>query len=178
MADRERTLARGCLRRPAGHAAHSQRGTSKPVSQVSRRATPAEVARDPSLDFDGDKKPVLDQTLTAAEPAGIAIGDLVLHAGDCLKAVRILNKSTIHSGTKKASDPAFNLAARLLAAKLNVVAGAGTCPVAVTALNSAQVLLDAINFNGISHATMTTTQKNQANSLATTLDRYNSNLLC
>ena len=59
-----------------------------------------------------------------------------------------------------------------------MVAGAGTCPAAVTAINAAQALLDAINFNGITHETMTTAQKNQANSLATTLDRYNNNLLC
>jgi hypothetical protein len=126
----------------------------------------------------GKQKPVLDQTLALAEPIGVQIGDLVLHAGDCLKAVRILDKSTIDSGKKMSSDPAFNLAGQLLAAKLNVVAGAGTCPAAVTAINSAQALLDAINFNGITHATMTTAQKNQANNLATTLDRYNNNLLC
>jgi hypothetical protein len=126
----------------------------------------------------GRQKPVLDQTLALAEPAGVAIGDLVLHAGDCVKAIRILNKSTIDNGTKKSSDPAFNLAAQLLAAKLNVVAGAGTCPPAVTAINTAQSLLNAINFNGITHVTMSTAQKNQANSLATTLDRYNNNLLC
>jgi hypothetical protein len=126
----------------------------------------------------GKQKPVLDQTLALAEPAGVQIGDLVLHAGDCLKAVRILDKSRIDNGKKMSSDPAFNLAAQLLAAKLNVVAGAGTCPAAVTAINAAQALLDAINFDGITHATMTTAHKNQANSLATTLDRYNNNLLC
>jgi hypothetical protein len=126
----------------------------------------------------GKQKPVLDQTLALAEPAGVQIGDLVLHADDCLKAVRILDKSTINSGTKKSSDPAFSLAAQLLAARLNVVAGAGTCPAAVTAINAAQALLDGINFDGITHATMTTAQKNDANSLATTLDRYNNNVLC
>ena len=77
-----------------------------------------------------------------------------------------------------ASDPAFGLAAQLLAAKLNIVAGAGSCPAAVTAINDAQALLAAINFNGITHDKLSAAQATQANSLATTLDRYNNNLLC
>ena len=56
------------------------------------------------------KRPKLDQTLAAAEPTGIRIGDLVLHgststpntAPDCLKATRILNKSRIDNGAKMA----------------------------------------------------------------------------
>ena len=124
------------------------------------------------------QKPVLDQTLAAADPAGIAIGDLVLHAGDCLQAVRILNKSTISSNSKKmASDPAFNLAAQLLAAKLNVVAGAGVSTCAALAINQAQALLDLVNFNGITHNNLTAAQSSLMNSLANTLDRYNNNLL-
>ncbi len=136
----------------------------------------------------GGQAPKLDQTLALAEPGGVLIGDLTLHGNtstpnvspDCLKAVRILNKSTIDLGKKKASDPAFNLAAQLLAAKLNVQAGAGVCPAAVTAINAAQSLLDLINFNGIAHATMTSAQVTQANSLAGTLDQYNNDntLLC
>ena len=110
-------------------------------------------------------------------PAGIAIGDLALHSGDCLKAVRILNKSTINNGKKMASDPAFNLAAQLLAAKLNVVAGAGVSTCAAMAINQAQALLDLVNFNGITHNTLTAAQSSLMNSLANTLDRYNNNLL-
>jgi hypothetical protein len=132
------------------------------------------------------KRPKLDQTLAAAQPTGIRIGDLFLHgststpnvAPDCLKAVRILNKSRIDNGAKMASDPAFNLAAQLLAAKLNIVAGAGSCTAANNAIASAQTLLDAIDFNGITHTVMTSTQKTQANALATTLDKYNNNKLC
>jgi hypothetical protein len=71
---------------------------------------------------------------------------LAQHAGDCLKAVRLLNKSTIDTGKKMASDPAFNLAAELLAAELNVVAGAGTCPAVVSAINGTQTLLAATHF--------------------------------
>jgi hypothetical protein len=126
----------------------------------------------------GKQKPVLDQMVALAEPAGVQIGDLVLNARDCLKAVRILNKSTINNGTKKSSDPAFNLAAQLLAARLNVLALAGTCPAAVTAINAAQALLDAVNFNGITHDKLSAAQATQANALATTLDSYNNNRLC
>ena len=134
----------------------------------------------------GQQRPVLDQTLAAAEPDGVRIGDLVLHGStsrpnvspDCLKAVRILNKSRIDNGKKMASDPAFNLAAQLLAAKLNLVAGAGVCPAAVSAINDAQTLLDVVNFDGVRHDKMTPVQTSQANALATKLDQYNNNVLC
>ena len=126
----------------------------------------------------GKQRPVLDQTLAAADPAGIATGTLTLHGGDCLKGVRLLDKSTIDKGRKMASDPAFGLAAQLLAAKLNIVAGAGSCPAAVTAINDGQTLLAAVHFNGISHDKLTAVQVTRANTLASTLDRYNNNLLC
>ena len=77
-----------------------------------------------------------------------------------------------------ASDPAFGLAAQLLAAKLNIVAGAGSCPAAVSAINDAQTLLAAVHFNGIAHDKLSVAQASQANTLATTLDRYNNNRLC
>jgi hypothetical protein len=126
----------------------------------------------------GNQRPVLDQTLAAADPEGIAIGTLTLHAGDCLKAVRLLDKSTIDTGKKMASDPAFNLAAQLLAAELNVKAGALTCPSAIGAIDDAQALLAAVHFNGVTHDKLSAAQATQANALATTLDRYNNNLLC
>jgi uncharacterized repeat protein (TIGR01451 family) len=133
----------------------------------------------------GHQAPILDQTLSAAEPAGITIGSLTLHASDCLSAVRLLNKSTIDTGKKQASDPGFGLAAQLLAAKLNGVAGAGTCPTAVNAINDAQTLLASINFNGLTHTNLKKTEATQANSLADTLDSradtldtYNNNQLC
>ena len=99
-------------------------------------------------------------------------------ASDCKAAVRLLSKQTIKDGKKMASDPAFNLAAQLLAAELNVQAGAGVCPAAVTAINQAQALLAAINFNGNTHITLTAAQASLANSLAQMLDQYNNNLLC
>jgi hypothetical protein len=76
------------------------------------------------------------------------------------------------------SDPAFNLAAQLLAADLNVKAGALTCPSAISAINSAQALLATVHFDGITHDKLSAAQTTQANALATTLDRYNNDLLC
>jgi CSLREA domain-containing protein len=126
----------------------------------------------------GKQKPVLDPTLAAAGPEGITVGILTLHSGDCLKAVRLLNKSTIDTGKKMSSDPAFNLTAQLLAAELNVKAGALTCSSAISAINDAQTLLAAVRFNGITHDKLSAAQTSRANSLATWLDRYNNNLLC
>lgn len=168
-------------------------GETKPIA-VDNRPPPRGLAR--TIGFwknwascassSGKQKPVLDQTLAAAEPAGITIGTLILHgststpntAPDCLKAVRLLDKSTIDAAKKMSSDPAFNLAAQLLAADLNVKAGALTCPSAISAINDAQTLLAAVHFNGITHDKLNAAQSTQANSLATTLDRYNNNLLC
>jgi hypothetical protein len=123
----------------------------------------------------GGQKPVLDDTLAAAG-GHIAIG--ILDVDTCLEAVRILNKSTVDTGKKMSSDPAFNLAAQLLAAKLNVAAGAGVNGCVVTAINDAQALLVAIHFNGMTHDAMTAAQVTQANSLATTLDHYNNTTTC
>jgi hypothetical protein len=124
----------------------------------------------------GKQRPVLDQTLAAA--GSIAIGNLAVK--DCKTAVAILNKSEAKTGTKMASDPAYGLAAQLLAAKLNVVAQAITCSLEATAVSDAQSLLVAVNFTGTGPYTksMTTAQRNQATALAGTLDRYNNNLLC
>jgi hypothetical protein len=129
----------------------------------------------------GKQKPVLDETLALfpisyGTTHGVFIGDL--YVDTCLEGVRILDKSTVNNGKKMASDPAFNLAAQLLAARLNIQAGAGVCPAAVTAINAAQALLDLVGFNGIQKPNMTSAQANQANTLAATLDKYNNNTLC
>ena len=134
----------------------------------------------------GKQAPVLDRTLAKAEPTGITIGRLTLHgnaarrdvAPDCSKAFNLLDKTTIDGKKKSASDPAFNMAAQLLAAKLNVMAEAGSCTAANDAIAAGQALLDAIAFNGLTHTKLTAVQTTEANSLATTLDRYNNGLLC
>jgi hypothetical protein len=138
-------------------------------------------------DSKGKQKPVLDNILYDAEQAGtpIVIGDLVLHAGtnrdaavDCAKAVALLNKSDIVTGKKMASNEAYNLAAQLVATRLNFAAGSGQCGAAVTAANQAQALLDLINFTGTGNYNLTPAQKTLANQLATILDDYNNNRLC
>jgi hypothetical protein len=142
----------------------------------------------------GNQKPTLDQTLAKAEPTGIVISAtsgmyapfgetyyLVLHGStakpnaspDCLKAVRLLNKSTTDKGTKMASDPAFNLAAQLLAAELNYTAGAGKTPTATTAINQAVLLLGKYKFDGKTHTTISAADSTTMNNLAKTLDDYN-----
>src|SRR5262249_38417460 len=129
----------------------------------------------------GHQDPVLEDTLALAG-GSILLGDLSVNS--CAIAVDILDKRKIKDpaivgdGKKAASDPAFGLAAQLLAADLNVVAGAGVCPAATTAITNGQALLDAINFDGNNHKTMSASQKNQANSIASTLDQFNNNTLC
>jgi uncharacterized repeat protein (TIGR01451 family) len=126
-----------------------------------------------SCDGHGNQDPVLDETLTAA--GGILVG--TLNVDECTEAVRILNKSTVNTGTKKASDPLFNLAAQYLAARLNQEAGAEDSCI-TQALTEAQALLLANNFNGITHDSLTNAEKTQANDLANTLDDYNNGFLC
>ena len=145
----------------------------------------------------GAQRPILDQTLAAAMPTGIVVSAqsgtypgfaaayyLILHgstttpnvAPDCSKAVNLLNKSTMTSGKKMASDPAFNLVAQLIAAELNFTAGAAKNGTVISAVNQAVVLLGKYKFTGdgytgkISAADATT-----MNNLAKTLDNYNNN---
>jgi hypothetical protein len=108
---------------------------------------------------------------------------LVLHgstatpnaAPDCLKAVRLLDKSTIDTGKKMASDPAFNLAAQLTAAELNFVAGAYQNGVVTNAVNESVLLLAKYSFDGKTHTKISATDAARMNALATILDNYNNN---
>jgi hypothetical protein len=93
---------------------------------------------------------------------------------DCQKAVNLLNKQNL-SGTKKAGDPAFNLAAQLLAAELNYTAGSAKTSAATTAINQAVRLPGKCQFDGSTHATISTADAATMNSLANTLDDYNNN---
>ena len=128
----------------------------------------------------GKQKPILDQKLAAADATGgITLGLLTLHAGDCVKAVNVLNKTTIDGKTKKSSDPLFNMAAQLLAAKLNVLSGAGTCSAATSAIAQASNLLASYSWNGLTYTPkLTASDAALANNLNTLLDKYNNNKLC
>jgi hypothetical protein len=127
----------------------------------------------------GKQTDVLGQTLALADPAGTTIGTLTLHASNCVEARNILDKTTIDGKTKKASDPLFNMAAQLLAAKLNVTGGAGTCADATNAINAAQALLVKYSWNGLTYTgPLTPDDAALANQLNTTLDLYNNGNLC
>jgi hypothetical protein len=136
----------------------------------------------------------LDQALFAYGSNGLVVAadnggyplfaptyDLRLFAGsnrnaatDCAKAVALLNKSTF-TGKKMASDPAFNMAAQLVAAELNYASGAGTTVTAT--INQAVRLLGKYNFNGNAHTSIGAADAAAMNALAKTLDKYNNNAL-
>jgi hypothetical protein len=141
-----------------------------------------------------------NQATTAAKNGGAAAGFFLLNdllpqtlsTGDantaddfkvttCAQGVKILNKQDL-SGNNKSSDAAYSLAAQLLAAKLNLAAGAETCSSVQTAVMDAQTLLDNLNFNGTGSYLPSNTNKvalrNTALNLASTLDKYNNGDLC
>lgn len=107
------------------------------------------------------------------------VGDLTIDT--CEAGVRILDKRDL-SGTKRARDAAYNLATALLAAQLNLGADAVTCDAVVTATEEAQALLEDIDFDGtgsyLPPKGNNKSLRNQATSLAGTLDSYNNGLLC
>jgi hypothetical protein len=136
----------------------------------------------------GHQAPVLDQMLRKLANGGTpeTLGKLVLNPSAlgastaCQYAVNILSKSAI-TGTKMPSDPLFNMASQLLAADLNLAAGAGQCPASATAINSAHALLAKYGFDGKSSSSqlkVTSADATTANNLATTLASYNSDKLC
>lgn len=125
----------------------------------------------------GNQSPVLDDVLS--KTGGIALSS-VLTIKTCPPAVAILDKSTIDNGKKMSSDPAFNMAAQLLAAKLNFANGAKVCAAATSAVADGYNLLSAVGFTGLStwSNTMSAAQKSSANSIEGILDSYNNNTLC
>jgi hypothetical protein len=134
----------------------------------------------------GKQRPVLDQTLVLADPLVVSATSgvyplfgpvfyLVLHAGDCRTAVSLLNKTPI-GGKKASSDPAFNLAAQLIAAELNYAAGAGQSGPVTLAITQAVLLLGKYHFDGSTHTNISKADATTMNSLAKTLDNYNNNI--
>jgi hypothetical protein len=129
----------------------------------------------------GGQDPVLDQilaTFPVVSPnsrPGVYFGSL--YVDTCAEAVALLDKATL-AGKKLAADPAFNMAAQLMATNLNLRAGAGSCTGVATAVNQAHALLVKYSFNGLTHGKISAADTAAMNSLATTLDRYNNNLFC
>lgn len=139
----------------------------------------------------GGQEPVLDRMLFKATPKGptIQIGTLLLPGGStadnagtsALRATRLLNKSTVLTNKKKASDPAWNLAAQLVAYRLNQPFGAWMNPTADLAASIAQKMLVNVGFNGEKYtappkATLAKWTANM-NYLAKILDAYNNGTL-
>ena len=102
--------------------------------------------------------------------------DNIKPAPGCLKAIRLLDKSTINTGKKMSSDPLFNMTAQLVAAQLNRFMGAGINGATITNIDKAVLLNGNRQFDGITHLPLSGAQKTLANCLATQLDRYNNNL--
>lgn len=128
-----------------------------------------------------NKKPVLDQTMAKATPPGIQVDSFYLKgdpsnpnvASDCSNAVNLLNKSTF-TGKKMASDPLFNMVAQLVAAELNLTAGAYKCGPVLTAISSGNTLLTKYSFNGNGYTgKLTSADTTLANNIAQRLDDYN-----
>ncbi len=135
------------------------------------------------------------QAMTAAANGGAAAGFFLLddllpqligdfNVNTCQKGVNILNKQD-QNGRNKANDAAYELAAQLLAAKLNLGAGAETCPAVQMAVINGQNLLanNPVNFTGSGDylgpkAKNLASLRAQALSLAATLDQYNNGNLC
>jgi uncharacterized repeat protein (TIGR01451 family) len=115
---------------------------------------------------------LLNKTLDGNLPQTIGL----LTLATCPPALLILDKSDL-SGKKLASDPAFNLAAQLLAAQLNYTAGAKQCAAATANIANAQTLLAGVKFNGTGTyaKALGSAGSAQANALATKLDQYNNN---
>ena len=86
--------------------------------------------------------------------------------------------ATSATAQKMASNAAFDLAAQLLAYRLNILAGAGDLPCANLAATQGQALLDSLGFNGYP---LNVSKANAAllHGYARTLDLYNNNeLVC
>ena len=115
------------------------------------------------------------------ENPGITIGLLELGEDDCESAVRLLSKRDIETRRNRANDGAYNMAAQLLAAELNLAAGAVTCPEVATAVEEGQALLTKIEFDGSGKFLKGKNKRADratANKLASILDDYNNGGVC
>lgn len=91
----------------------------------------------------------------------------------CTDAVGLLSQWS------NSTDCAYPLAAQLIAAESNVIAGAIACNASTDAISSAQSFLTSIGFNGSgSYLPAGDAQCPTANALMTKLDYYNNGLLC
>lgn len=105
---------------------------------------------------------------------GIGLGDHILTT--CDESVALLEGRTA-TGDETA-DPAFTLAAQLLAAELNLNIGAATCPAAEEAVVGAQIVLSAARFDGVSASPLDAEAGGALPQLIDLLAAYNTGVLC
>lgn len=97
----------------------------------------------------------------------------------CEDGVNILDQRDLNSGKKRASDAAYTLAMHLMAAQLNLAAGAETCPSVLDVVVEAENLLVSIGFDGtVKYLRPKDALYEDALDLAYILDEYNNGLLC
>ncbi|HSN54682.1 MAG TPA: hypothetical protein VLT32_08415, partial [Candidatus Sulfomarinibacteraceae bacterium] len=111
----------------------------------------------------------------------ISDGEVLGETG-CWSMELILDKRSIDDKAEHASDPAFNMAAQLLAAELNYLNGALACVGVTDAINDGREVLSQVGFNGefgddgysgeLEELGLTTL----ARDLATVLDNYNNGM--
>lgn len=107
---------------------------------------------------------------------GIELGANYTETSAC-KLVQLLSKNNT-AGVSQPGDPIFNMVAQLVGVELNINNGtSGTCDGIAAAITSAQNLLTAVHFNGLTHDALTATQASLASSLNTTFDSYNNGTL-
>jgi hypothetical protein len=134
---------------------------------------------------------LLEHVLDPAIGGGVVWDDIladgyVFPIDDCELAVLILDKRDVESGKKKASDPLINMATHLLAAQLNL--GAGACVPDGEVYDgmdlhglvlAAEQLLDQYDFDGTAGLLPKKSDDgDRANELAGILDLYNNGEFC
>lgn len=109
---------------------------------------------------------------------GILLGELQVET--CAQGLALLQARDLQ-GEDHAGDPAYALAAQLLAAQLNLAAGSAYCPAAGQAVQAGQVLLLSLGFQG-SGAVLSVPaggeEVDTARLLAEQLARFNTGKLC
>ena len=79
---------------------------------------------------------------------------------------------------EETDDPVYDLAGRLLAAELNLSAGAETCPIADEAVLGSHLILSSSGFDGRSSSPFDAEARGALPRLLALLDAYNSGNLC
>ena len=135
-----------------------------------------------SCDGRGHQDPVLDDNLPVTLDTDFVINTCPV-AVDLLDKRKVGNSGEVRDGKKSASDPIYNMVAQLVAAKLNLNAGAGSCAALTNAISDADDLLTDVGFDGNMDYKkgadkLSRAQKAEANNLAGILDSYNNNELC